>query len=106
MLDHANERLTVFIHIVRFKSRLPAAEVLKTYQSRVPRYRQVPGLVQKYYLHYTETDEHGAVYVWESREALEAFRASELARSIGDTYQVEGEKDVRLAEVVLTAQPA
>jgi len=43
--------VTVFIHIVRFKPRLPAADVLKT-----------------------------AVYVWESRKAFEAFGASELAR--------------------------
>ena len=94
----------MLIQITRFKSRLPADEVRELFESRVPRYRQVPGLIQKYYLHY-ESDEHGAVYVWESPEALADFRASELARSIGDTYQVEGEKDARLAEVVLTAHP-
>jgi heme-degrading monooxygenase HmoA len=94
----------MIVHIVRFKSRLSAAEVLKLYQSRVPQYRKVPGLIQKYYLHYTETDEHGAVYLWESQEALARFRESELGRSIGDTYQVVS-RDVRDAEVVLTAQP-
>ncbi len=95
----------MFIHIVRFKSRLAANAVLERYQSRVSQYRQVPGLIQKYYLHYTETDEHGAVYVWESQEALARFRASELGRSIGDVYQVES-RDVREADVVLTAHPA
>jgi heme-degrading monooxygenase HmoA len=94
----------MFIHIVRFTSRLPAAEVRKRYQSRVEQYRHVPGLIQKYYLHYSETDEHGAVYVWESQEALAAFRTSELGRSIGDVYQVES-RDVREGEVVLTAHP-
>ena len=93
----------MFIHITRFTSRLPADEVRKRFQSRVAQYRQVPGLIQKYYLHYTETDEHGAVYVWESKEALAAFRASDLGRSIGDTYQVEA-RNVREAEVVLTAR--
>ena len=95
----------MYIHIVRFRSRLTAAEVLERYRSRVPQYRQVPGLVQKYYLHYAETDEHGAVYVWESKEALAAFRRSELGRSIGDVYQIES-RDVREGEVVLTARPA
>jgi heme-degrading monooxygenase HmoA len=95
----------MFIHIVRFTSRLPAAEVGKRFQSRVEQYRHVPGLIQKYYLHYSETDEYGAVYVWESKEALAAFRASELGRSIGDVYQVES-RDVREGEVVLTAHPA
>jgi heme-degrading monooxygenase HmoA len=93
----------MFIHIVRFKSRLTADDVRKRYESRVAQYRQVPGLLQKYYLHYTETDEHGAVYVWESKDALAAFRASDLGRSIGDVYQVEA-RDVREAEVVLTAR--
>lgn len=95
----------MFIHIVRFKSRLPAAEVFRTYESRVSQYRRLPGLIQKYYLHYSDTDEHGAVYLWESKEALDAFRATELGGSIGTVYQVES-TDVREAEVVLTAQPA
>lgn len=94
----------MFIHIVRFKSGLPATEVLELYRSRLPQYREVPGLIQKYYLHYTETDEHGAVYLWESREALEIFRTSELGGSIGQVYQVESQ-EVLEAEVVLTAQP-
>lgn len=94
----------MFIHIVRFKSRLSAPEVLELYRSRVSQYREVPGLVQKYYLHYTETDEHGAVYVWEFRDALNAFRKSELGRSIAQVYQVES-SDVREGEVVLTAHP-
>jgi heme-degrading monooxygenase HmoA len=93
----------MFVHIVRFSSRLPAEEVLDLFESRVPQYRQVPGLIQKYYLHYT-TDEHGAVYVWESREALEAFRASDLGRSIGWVYEVESTEAFE-ADVVLTAQP-
>jgi heme-degrading monooxygenase HmoA len=94
----------MFIHIVRFKSRLPASEGLRLYQSRVSQYRQVPGLVQKYYLHDTETGEHGAVYLWNSKEALEVFRRSALGQSIGDVYQVVA-SEVREGEVVLTARP-
>ena len=37
----------MFVHIVRFKSRLTAAQVLERYQARVGQYRQVPGLIQK-----------------------------------------------------------
>lgn len=96
----------MFLQIVRFKSRLPAAEVAELFESRVSLYRNVPGLLQKYYLHYTASDEHGAVYVWESEDAMTAFRASDLARSSGDVYQVEGAKDIRLADVLLTAHPA
>jgi heme-degrading monooxygenase HmoA len=89
------------VQIVRFRSALSDEEVLKLYGARAPRYRSVAGLVQKYYLRYPETGEHGAVYVWESQAALAAFRESDLARSIGDAYRVQGEKRVEPAEVVM-----
>jgi hypothetical protein len=37
---------------------------------------------------------------------LTAFRATELARSIPDAYQVEGESRVELADVCLTVEPS
>jgi len=95
----------MIVQIVRFKSGLPDAKVLDLYEARSPRYRALDGLVQKYYLRYPSTGEHGAVYVWESEEALQAFRRSDLGRSIGDAYQIEGEKVTENAEVVLTLRP-
>jgi hypothetical protein len=59
------------------------------------------GLAQKYYLRYPATGEHGAVYVWESQEALEAFHESELARTIPDVYQVQGTPEFQMGEVVM-----
>jgi heme-degrading monooxygenase HmoA len=91
----------VIVRIVRFKSGLSDAEVLAAFEARSPRYRDVPGLRQKYYLRYPETGEHGAVYVWESREALEAFNRSDLGRSISDVYRVGGTRRGETAEVVL-----
>jgi heme-degrading monooxygenase HmoA len=44
--------------------------------------RALPGLVQKYYMRFSDTGQHGAVYVWASEEALARFRASDLARTI------------------------
>lgn len=57
-----------------------------------------PGLVEKLYLRY-RSGEHGAVYVWESEDALEAFRASDLRRSIGSAYHVDGAPQSELADV-------
>jgi hypothetical protein len=66
----------------------------------------VPGLVEKLYLRY-RTGEFGAVYVWESDEALAAFRASELGRSIAEAYEIEGDEvDTELADVTLVVRPA
>jgi hypothetical protein len=55
--------------------------------------------VQKYYLRFPETGEHGGVYLWASRASFDAFRESELARTIPDAYRVEGPPHVELADV-------
>jgi len=91
----------MIVHIVRFKSALPEQDVAEIFRARSDRYRQVPGLIQKYYLRY-DSGEHGAVYVWESREALAAFRVSDLGRSIANVYRIEGEKVMAEADVLLT----
>lgn len=94
--------------IVRFRSGLPAGEVPAVFEARAPQYRAVPGLVQKIYLSFPGTGEHGAVYLWETAEAMQAFRASDLARSIPQAYQVQGDPavDVGQVELVLREEPA
>lgn len=90
----------MIVQIVRFRSELSDAEVVETYEERAPRYRALGGLVQKYYLRFTETGEHGAVYVWDSPESLATFGRSELRATIPDAYRVVGEPHVATAEVV------
>ena len=90
----------MIMSIIRFRSGLTDGRVQELYEARADRYQQVPGLVEKLYLRY-RSGEHGAVYVWENEEALEAFRASDLGRSIGTAYQVEGEPQTELADVTL-----
>lgn len=93
--------------IVRFKSGLPAGEVPEVFEARAPRYRAVAGLIQKIYLSFPDTGEHGAVYLWETAEAMQAFRTSDLARSIPHAYQIEGDPviDVGEVELVLRDEP-
>jgi len=90
----------VIVSIVRFRSGLTDDEVQRLYEGRSARYEEVPGLVEKLYLRY-RSGEHGAVYVWEDEAALETFRRSELGRSIGAAYRVEGEPHSELADVTL-----
>jgi heme-degrading monooxygenase HmoA len=91
----------VIVSIVRFRSKLSAEDVQSTFDDRADSYRGVPGLVEKIYLRFRDSGEFGAVYVWESEEALERFRESELARSIPDAYRVEGAPQAELADVAL-----
>jgi heme-degrading monooxygenase HmoA len=95
----------MIVQIVRFRSGLPEDRVVETYRGRAPQYRAVPGLIQKYYLRFPETGEHGAVYLWESENALEQFRASELSRTIPSAYRIDGTPNVHIAEVVMALRP-
>ena len=91
----------MIVSLVRFRSGLSDEEVEARFEERAARYRSVPGLVEKIYLRYRETGEYGAVYVWESEEALSAFRESDLGRTIGDVYRVDGSPRSELADVSL-----
>ena len=95
----------MIVSIVRFRSALSAEDVQAKFEERAANYEQIPGLVEKIYLGFGETGEFGAVYVWESEDALARFRESELARSIPDVYRVEGEAHIELADVSLVVRP-
>lgn len=95
----------MIVQIVRFTSAMDDEQVAAMYEHRAGRYREVPGLVQKYYLAFP-SGEHGAVYVWDSQQAMAAFRQSELARTIPEAYQVQGEPQVEVCEVVMALRPA
>ena len=76
------------IQIVKFKTQLSEEELLHTAREREPQFSDIPGLVQKYYVRLSEPGRYGGVYLWDSRESLQAFRKSELAASIPQAYQV------------------
>ena len=93
----------MIIHVVRFTSALPAERVQDLFAARTQQCTAVPGLPQKYYLRYCNR-QHGGVYVWGSPESMQAFRASELSRSICDVYQVT-ESTLDFADVILALRP-
>ncbi len=71
---------------VRIKSGLDTREFERRLLERRPRFREVPGLVQKIYGRDDEGDVCG-IYFFESQEALVAFRETELARTIPTAYE-------------------
>lgn len=89
------------IQITKFKSGLSEADADRVMQGRSPRFREVAGLIQKYYLKDEKTGERGAVYVWESEAAMLAFRQTDLAHSLNEAYQIEGDKRTEMFDVAL-----
>ena len=58
--------------------------------------------MQKYYLRFPAIQEHGAVHLWESQDALREFRESDLAGTIPEAYKVQGTPETHVAEIIMT----
>jgi Putative mono-oxygenase ydhR len=72
---------------VRIRSGLDAAEFDRRLIERRPRFRDVPGLVQKIYGRDAATGDVCGIYFFDSGEALTAFRETELAQTIPAAYE-------------------
>jgi Putative mono-oxygenase ydhR len=72
---------------VRISSGLEQDEFDRRLLERRPRFRDVPGLVQKVYGRDHETGDVCGIYFFESEDALREFRATELARTIPSAYE-------------------
>jgi heme-degrading monooxygenase HmoA len=95
----------MIIRFVKFKSALSDSEVLKLYEHRAPQYRKLPGLIQKYYIKDKKTDEHGAVYLWDSMKSMQEFEQSQLSRSIPEAYKIVGQPRIEILDLVFTLRP-
>lgn len=80
------------ILFVRIHNELDAEEMDRRLLERRPRFRDVPGLVQKLYGRDPDTGDVCGIYFFDSEKALARFKGSELARTIPTAYEA---KDVR-----------
>jgi hypothetical protein len=74
--------------IVRFKlpASIDAAKAAELFQGSAPKYRDLKGLVRKYYLFDAESHAGGGCYLWESREAAERVYNAEWRKMIAERY--------------------
>jgi hypothetical protein len=88
----------------RISSPLQSDEFDRRLVERRPRFRDVPGLVQKVYGRDPETGDVCGIYFFEDEAALAAFRDTELARTIPSAYEAS---DVRreVYDVLYTLWP-
>jgi heme-degrading monooxygenase HmoA len=88
----------MIVLVVTFESALPEEEVWAVARERLPQFRALPGLVQKYYVKTGRPNEYGGIYVWDSQASLDAYRASDLAASIPAAYKVVGAPKIEAFE--------
>jgi len=75
------------IMVVRIQSDVDPEELERRAIERRPEFKKIPGLVQKIYGRNDETGDWCGIYFFESRQALAAFRESELAKTIPTAYE-------------------
>lgn len=90
----------MIIQIIRLTSELTEEELLKTAREREPKFKAIPGLIQKYYVKLEQPGQYGGVYVWDSKESLLAYRESELAKSIPRAYRLVDAPDIEILDVL------
>ena len=90
----------MIIQFVKFKSGLSADEVQRVMEERAPRFRALPGLIQKYYGLEKQTGEFTGIYYWDSEQSMREFQDTELARTIPVAYKVVGKPRIEFFEVL------
>lgn len=86
--------------LVRLRSSLPRDEIMRVMRERMPEFRAIEGLQQKYYLEDARTGEYAGLYLWRSESDLAEFNESGLRASIAEAYAVEGEPRVEVYSVI------
>jgi len=79
---------TIMLIVRGLKSGLPQEELERRYKERLPLFRNVTGLIQKYYSHDESTGEWAGIYLWDSEESLAKYLQSDLRKSIPAAYEL------------------
>jgi len=90
----------MIVQFVQFETSLSQKELLAVAEERLPQFRAIPSLVQKYYVKLDKPNHYGGFYIWDSPEAMAKYRDSDLAKSIPSAYKIVGAPDIRVYEVV------
>ena len=88
------------LQIIKLKSNLPAEELLNRAKERAPQFSDIPGLFQKYYVKSAEPGHYGGIYVWDSSESLQSYRASDLAKSIPEAYEIIEAPSIEIMDIL------
>jgi uncharacterized protein (DUF427 family) len=79
---------TIMLIVRGLKSQLSRKEFERRYKERLPQFRNVTGLIQKYYCYDESTGEWAGIYLWDTEESLSNYLESELRKSISTAYEL------------------
>jgi hypothetical protein len=89
--ESRTKEIIMITAVVRFK--LPQAVTLdkarEIFSSTAPKYRDVEGLIRKYYILSEDGGTAGGVYLWRSREYAERLYTNDWKEFVKDKYGAE-----------------
>ncbi|MCT4623961.1 MAG: hypothetical protein N4A46_10090 [Schleiferiaceae bacterium] len=88
------------MQMVRLRTKLSMEELLKIANERAPKFRALPGLIQKYYVNLPEPDMYAGVYIWDTKSSLLEFKESELAATIAKSYEALEAPHVEIGDIL------
>jgi hypothetical protein len=74
--------------VVQFQlpSPITLAEATARFESSAPKYRNIPGLIRKYYIRSEDGRVAGGIYLWETRAAAERVYNGEWRERVENLY--------------------
>ena len=90
----------MILQVIKLKSNLPEEELLAKAKEREPQFKEIKGLLQKYYVKIGQSGQYGGIYIWESQEALNAYRESDLAKSIPEAYEIAEAPNIEIMDIL------
>ena len=78
----------IMLIVSSLKSKLPREELERRFRERLPRFLEVPGLIQKYYAYDESTESWAGIYLWDSEESLSKYLESDLRKTIPAAYEL------------------
>jgi heme-degrading monooxygenase HmoA len=86
--------------LITYSSELSIDEIDRLFQDRSGKYREMDGLLQKFYLHDRATDRVGGIYVFDSEESRDALFESDIHATLRDAYEVRDDIDIATFHVM------
>jgi hypothetical protein len=77
--------------LVQFKlpQTITREKAREIFLSTAPKYREIPGLIRKYYLLSEDGSTAGGVYLWKSRDDAELLYTADWKKFVADKYGAE-----------------
>lgn len=88
--------------MVQFRSNLSGEAGEQVKKKREAAFREVPGLLQAFFLEPRAENDLAAFFVFDSTESLEGFLETDVVKRTPDEMKVKGELDRALFEVTST----